>query len=253
MKSNNYIISLTTIPSKFDNLHLTIDSIINQTMLPLKIIVNIPKVYNFRMSSCMISEDKINDFLVKYSKWNCFVNKTNIDYGPGTKLLGLLESDIMTNVDPTNLYIILVDDDLIYKPYMIERFNAEIMKNKTETASFYVYPVHNIRIGQGADGFLIKYDTLHSFSKYYRIINKEDYLGYHDDFYISYYFHVLKKSIEYIAPPNNCLIYDTHLGAFVDALVNLNGKYARHNLNQKAYEILEKINNEGHFRVLSIT
>ena len=42
---NNYIVTLTTIPSKFDNLHLTIDSIINQTMLPSKIIINIPKTY----------------------------------------------------------------------------------------------------------------------------------------------------------------------------------------------------------------
>jgi hypothetical protein len=46
MNQNKYIVSLTTIPAKFDNLYLTVDSIINQTILPDKIIINIPKIYN---------------------------------------------------------------------------------------------------------------------------------------------------------------------------------------------------------------
>jgi hypothetical protein len=46
----NYIISLTTIPTKFDNLYLTIDSIINQTIVPDKIIINIPKFFKINFS-----------------------------------------------------------------------------------------------------------------------------------------------------------------------------------------------------------
>ncbi len=55
---NNYIVSLTTIPSKFDNLYITMDSLINQTMLPSKIILNISKIYNFRFNNLEISSKK---------------------------------------------------------------------------------------------------------------------------------------------------------------------------------------------------
>ena len=101
----NYIISLTTIPSKFDNLHITIDSIIHQTLLPSKIIINIPKKYNFRMNNSSIDMKKINAFKAKYSNYNIFINLINEDYGPGTKLLGLLNSDIISKIDHSNTYI----------------------------------------------------------------------------------------------------------------------------------------------------
>jgi len=68
MNQNKYIVSLTTIPTKFDNLYLTIDSIINQTILPDKIIINIPKMYNFRMNSTSISEDKIMNSSINIQK-----------------------------------------------------------------------------------------------------------------------------------------------------------------------------------------
>ena len=55
-----YIITLTTIPSKFQYLHLTIDSIVKQTIMPDKIIINIPNEYNFRLTG-KISDDEIND------------------------------------------------------------------------------------------------------------------------------------------------------------------------------------------------
>ena len=54
----NYIYSLTTIPAKFDNLYLTIDSLLNQTIKATKIIINIPKQYSLRFNSS-IEKDKI--------------------------------------------------------------------------------------------------------------------------------------------------------------------------------------------------
>lgn len=248
--NNNYIISLTTIPTKFDNLYLTIDSLINQTVLPNKIIINIPKLYNFRMNNNEISIDKINNFIDYYSKFNVFINLLNEDYGPGTKLLGLLNSDIITNIDINNTYIILVDDDLIYKPYMIECFDNYIKLNNCNICSFYRYNYNNIKIGQGSDGFLIKLNILDKFLDYYNIIKDYDYIKYHDDFYISYYLYLLNKNIEFIKAPNNCLIYSTHLNTFTDALCRLNGKYSRINLNNKLYEILNELNNNGCFKLL---
>lgn len=244
----NYIISLTTIPSKFDNLYITIDSIINQTLLPSQIIINIPKIYNFRMNNTSIDIEKINDFREKYSNYNIFINLVDEDYGPGTKLLGLLNSDIITKIDRSNTYIILIDDDSIYKPYMIQLFNCHIKVNSNvEVCSHYVEDYCNIKIGQGVSGFCIKLDTLDHFQKYYNIIKDQDYINYHDDLYISYYFYLLKKNIEYIESPYKCLVYTSHAHTYIDALCNLTGKYSRENLNKKSLEILNKLNNAGCF------
>jgi len=168
------------------------------------------------------------------------------DYGPGTKILGLLNSNILLN-NIKNLYIILIDDDLIYKPYMIEYFDNNIKLNNIEVASYWVYDNNNIKIGQGSDGFLIKSDKLNNFVNYYNIIKDYDYINYHDDYYISYYFKLINISIEYIKPPHNCLIYNTHNDTFTDALCNLKGKYDRNILNIKIYEILNNLNNNGKF------
>ena len=254
MKKNNYIVSLTTIPAKFDNLYLTIDSIINQTILPDKIIINIPKIYNFRMNSTSISQDKINEFINKYSKYNVFVNMIDKDFGPGTKLLGLFHSNIIETYDDDNMYIILVDDDLIYKPYMIEFFDNYTKCNDNidvDVASYYVYNHEQIDVGQGADGFFIKKSSLNLFLQYYNVIKEEDYIHYHDDFYISYYFHLINRHIYFIQPPHYCLIYDLSINSNIDALRNIEGKYNRGKLNVKSTEILNNLRNNNSFSFLS--
>ena len=252
----NYIISLTTIPSKFDNLYITMDTLVQQTMLPSKIIINIPKVYNFRLNNCEIPKEKIDDFINKYSKFNVVVNLLNKDYGPGTKLLGILNNtNLLTAIGADlgaceNTYIILVDDDIIYKPYMIENFDTFAKLNNTEVGSYWVYPFGTIQVGQGVDGFFIKLNILDKFLAYYNAITDLDYVHYHDDFYISYYFLLLNKNIASIKTPTNCLIYETHSNTYVDALCNLEGKYARQNLNYKSYDILHNLNDNGYFDFL---
>jgi hypothetical protein len=249
---NKYIVSLTTIPTKFDNLYLTIDSIITQSILPDKIIINIPKIYNFRMNSTCISQDKINEFIDKYSKYNVIVNMLDHDFGPGTKLLGLFHSNIINSFENDNTYIILIDDDLIYKPYMIEYFdNHTKYCHNVDVASFYVYNHDNVNIGQGADGFFIKQHTLKHFSQYYDKIKEEDYINYHDDFYISYYFQLINKHIHFIQPPHYCLIYDLSVNSDIDALRYIQGKYDRGNLNFKSNEILNNLRNNDCFAFLS--
>lgn len=235
-----YIISLTVIPSKFDYLYLSIDSIINQTYKPEKIIINIPDKYNFRFND-KISQNKIDTLKKKYNNKNIIINILDKDYGPGTKLLGLFHNNIIEEYDLNDdIFIVLVDDDLIYKPYMIEYFNNFTKNNNVDVASYYVYN-KGIQIGQGADGFFIRLKLLNKFLKFYDIIKNEDYLGYHDDFYISYYFYLMKINIFYIKPPNNSLIYDKHNNATVDALSLLKNKYSRGNLNVQCLRILNNL------------
>ena len=227
MQQNTYILSLTTIPSKIDNLHITMDSFICQTRMPNKIILNIPRKYSFRKNNTEIPIDKLTHFMEKYQQYNCVINMIDTDYGPGTKLLGLFENEII-DMNNINTYIILVDDDIIYKPYMIETFDTEIRLNNNinniDVASFYGYNVGHIRIAQGVDGFLMKSMTLAYFLDYYEIIKHYDYVNYHDDFNISFYFHILNQKINILTSPNDCSIYEYHKDTFTDALCEIKGK-----------------------------
>ena len=253
--NNNYIVSLTTIPSKFDNLHITIDSIINQTVLPSKIVVNIPEVYNFRFNDLKISAEQIKKFEDKYSEHNVFINIIKEDFGPGTKLLGLLKSNMISNLDnKPNTYIVVIDDDLKYKPYMIEGFDNFAKTNKNaEVSSYHCYTLYNITIGQGADGFFIKLDCLDHFLNYYNVIQECDYINYHDDVYFSYYFYLINKKIHHLEPLFNCGIYDFQLNSKIDALGSIQGKYSRQNLNIKINDILAEKDNKGEFNFLKQT
>jgi hypothetical protein len=250
----HYIISLTTIPSKFDNLYLTIDSIISQTILPDKIIINIPKIYDFRMNNTSISDEKLSSFKEKYSKYNVCINLLDKDYGPGTKLLGLINSKILEDDNITqNTVIILIDDDLIYKPYVIEHFENYIKTNKNVDLGSYDVEYYNIRIGKGADCYFIKLNTMNKFTDYYNLIKEQDYIFYHDDYFISYYFYLMDKYIYHINAPHNSLIYSLHENSFIDGLHKIEGKYSRDNLYLKSYEILNNLNATGVFDLLKLT
>ena len=246
-----YIISLTTIPSKFDNLYQTIDSIISQKLFPNKIIINIPTKYSFRLNGSIIPENKINDFMDKYSKFGVYINIINNDYGPGTKLLGTLENNMIADFNPQETYVLLIDDDLIYKDYMIENIDSFIKNTGSKIGSFHTYKYKDIKIAQGADCLYINISLLKNFLKYFNLIKDKDYILYHDDFYISYYFHLMSQEINHLIPPNKCNIYETHSETFIDALCKLDGKYKRNNLNKNIYDILYEMKNNNSFIFLN--
>ena len=77
------IVSLTTIPPRFNFLYLTINSIINQTVKPDKIIIHIPEKYNnFFYEKLPVLPKDCEDSV------NIIINQKTKDYGPITKLLG---------------------------------------------------------------------------------------------------------------------------------------------------------------------
>jgi hypothetical protein len=220
-------------------------------MPPEKIIINIPKIYNFRMKNSQIHPEKIHKFRQKYASKNVFINFVEKDYGPGTKLIGLLNSPFLDGLDKSSTFIVLVDDDVHYQYYMIEDFNYnKQVHSKIQAASFYAYDYNNVRVGQGADGFFIQLDCLDRFLKYYSLIKDKDLINYHDDFYISYYLHMLRKEIRFISPPYESLIYVKLPNSEIDPLHKLTGKYDRTNLNTNSFKILEDMNRSGDFDFL---
>ena len=247
MISYKYIFSLSTIPSRINYIESTIKSLLEQTLKPEKIILNIPKKYNLRFKSS-IQKIHIEKVLNKYLH-KIIINYIDSDYGPGTKLMGLIKSKLI-KMDIEDTYIVLVDDDHIYKPQMLEYFdnyNKKIYDNKLKVASYYCYNLNKITIGQGADGFFIKLNLLFDFEVYYDIIKKNDLILYHDDYYISYYFHLKQIPINHIKSTIDNLIYVKEKSWNIDSLVSIKNEYNRSNLCKKIKKILSNLKNEGKF------
>ena len=102
--SHKVFVSLTSIPSRIPNLHYTINSLLGQYQMIDKIIVNIPfKYHRFDDPIIIPLFLRLNDKII--------INRCE-DYGPATKLLGLLaNSDIKP--EPEDI-IIICDDDRNY-------------------------------------------------------------------------------------------------------------------------------------------
>ncbi len=179
----NYMIfvSLTTIPQRIKNLNKSIESLLKQTKKPNKIFINIPKKYKrFREIIDNDQIPKFNDSAVEITRCE--------DYGPGTKLLGSL------NKFEKDSLIILVDDDHVYEDYMIEKFFYFYSKAPNNAYSFYVHPLGNFGVGQGADGFAINSNFLDGVRKFYdEVVKTNKDLFIHDDLWISFFLFYVKK------------------------------------------------------------
>ena len=111
-----FFVSMSTSPTRIAHMRPTIDSIIEQTYKPDRIIVNIPLVYQ-RTGAAY----EIPDWLAEYK--NVVVNVVPEDLGPITKL------HPATRVIPAaeDVYIATIDDDIRYLPHMLEDFARAIV------------------------------------------------------------------------------------------------------------------------------
>ena len=210
--------SLTIIPHRIKSLNKKIDSLLKQTKKPDKIFINIPYAYK------RFSEKIENEQLPKFNNKTIEITRCE-DCGPGTKLLGSL------NKLEKDSLLILVDDDNIYEDYMVEKFCQHFINDSDSCYSFYVHPLGNLGIGQGADGFAINTNHLNGIKKFYEEVVK-DYkeLFLYDDLWISYFLSFFKKK-KILSLQNELkkdkdgklsLIYKTHILA--KGLISIYGK-----------------------------
>ena len=211
-------ISISTIPQRLKYLKESVNSLLNQTKKPDKIFVNIP--YNYKRFNETIKENQIPEFD------NNTVEVVRCeDCGPGTKLLGSL------NKFKKNSLVILADDDHTYENYMVEKFFYFYSKAPNNAYSFYVHPLGNFGIGQGADGFAINTNHLHGVKNFYdKVVRNYKELFLYDDLWISYFLFFFRKnkilSLQEHLKKNNdgkpYLIYKIHV--VTSGLVSTYGK-----------------------------
>ena len=211
-------ISLSTIPQRVKNINLSVDSLLKQTKKPDKIFINIPNKY--KRFDEMVHDNQIP----KFSDNRVEVTRCE-DCGPGTKLLGSLDK---LN---KNSLLILADDDHIYEDYMIEKFYYFYSRAPNNAYSFYVHPLGNFGVGQGADGFAINTNHLDGIKIFYdKIVKNYKELFLYDDLWISYFLYFFRKnkilSLQEHLKKNDdnkrSLIYKTHIIA--SGLISTYGK-----------------------------
>ena len=211
-------VSTSTIPQRIKNLDKSIKSLLNQTKKHDKIFINIP--FKYKRFSETIKDDEIpkfNSSVVEITRCE--------DCGPATKLLGSLDKL------EKNSLVILFDDDHVYENYMIEKFFYFYSKAPNNSYSFYVHPLGNFGIGQGADGFAINTNCLKGVKNFYdKVVKDYKELFLYDDLWISYFLYFFKKNKilslrEHLKKDKDgkpSLIYKKHIVA--SGLVEMYGK-----------------------------
>ena len=209
----NFCVSLTSLPSRINNIDQTLNCISNQTLKPNKVFLNLP--YKFkRFPNYNFHKDQIS--ILK--KYNIEISRCE-DYGPATKLMGSLEK-IKNDFD----CVILIDDDHIYHPKAFEILINNFRKERVNY-SYYLNKIFNIRNAQCSDGFLINtklLDNIESFYDKYVKNNKNMFLD--DDLWFAIYLYCEKKSYtkniieEFRDKTGEFLSYKQSINKDIDAL-----------------------------------
>ena len=123
------------------------------------------------------------------------------------------------NAGKKNSIIILADDDQIYEDYMIEKLYYFSSLYPNNAYSFYVHPIGDIGVGQGADGFAINTNSLDGIEIFYeKVVKNYKELFLYDDLWISFFLIHFKKNkvfslrdyLKKDSSGNPTLIYKSH-------------------------------------------
>lgn len=229
------IASFSVIPSRLPTLSKCVESMLNQTVPPDRIVINIPQY--FRRFKCHISDDLIPRFDSK----RVVINRCD-DMGPGTKLLGSL-----SYVSDDSL-LVLVDDDMEYDTQLVEHLSRCVLETNA-ASSFHVYQIKSRRsyiIGQGSDGFAIDGKHLRDIQSFFAIAQKNMHVWLNDDLWISFF--LFLKGVDIVSCKDFCR---SHVQGYVegevftpvaapDGLVEIKGRYARWRSLHRGVRYLER-------------
>jgi hypothetical protein len=166
-------VGLTTLPSRIGKLEPTIRSLLAQTLPPDRIFVCLP------LTSI---RERCGYSLPPWLSWlppRVQLVRCTQDYGPGTKLLGCLPQV------PTDACLIVVDDDMVYKPFLVERLYRAQVDRRDTSFSFFVERIGRLRCGQGADGFSFWTPNLAGIEAFAAVALESRHLFVADDLWIS--------------------------------------------------------------------
>jgi len=167
-------VGVTTLPSRIERLKPTIESLRAQSLVPDRIFVSVP-LRSVREDR----EYRIPPWLAAPPPGMELV-RCAVDYGPGTKLLGCLP-----RIAAAAACLILVDDDMVYEPFLVERLAEAQLARKDAAFSFHVFRVGRFDCGQAADGFSVWTPTLGGIDVFAARVLRSRHLFLEDDYWRS--------------------------------------------------------------------
>jgi hypothetical protein len=206
-QNDEIIVTLSTSPTRLNDIKSTLDSMLNQSIKPTKIFINVP--YVFKRTGEGYDNNKLEN--IKNIDSRIQINRCE-DKGPITKVLETLK----LNTNPDSI-IIIMDDDIIYNNDTIEKLTSELKKNPDKVIAGSIFKHENIDIVEG-------FKTI----CFHRKIFKDDFFDFvnktnsyvhcykSDDFIISHYLN--KNNINAIKSDINIQILNHGLQS--DALQN---------------------------------
>lgn len=166
-------VSFTTIPSRINNITELLNTLENQTLQPVKYIINYPeKLLRLNIVSDTEKFIKIIEEHSLYKDNRIYLNKC-ADYGPITKIYPLINLDFINEND----MIIIIDDDNDYNNYLFEELVKQFKDYKCKeciAVSGLLYPINlndifrltkpglNTELIEAAFGFIISKSFLTS-------------------------------------------------------------------------------------------
>ncbi len=208
-------VGLTTLPSRIHHLRPTLDSLRNQTFPPDAILLCLPRR--------SIREDCAYDrpgWLQEYAPLLRIVDCEE-DHGPGTKLLGCLDHL------PEQGCLVLVDDDLVYRPFLLDCLYRRQVADPRSSFSFWTYSFEGIDVGQGADGFSFHVPNLAGIREFAERAVRHPQLRFADDLWISAFLKragISVRSLRHELPDDEDVYETVHR---VNQLRDMEGVHAR--------------------------
>ena len=229
MKKNKIIICLTAIPSRINLIEPVLNSLINQSIKPDKIYINVPIKYK------RFKEKLIEPKFIKKNFKNIveffYLEK---DYGPATKFIGSMLNPKIKKDD----LIVITDDDVI----KVHNWLRMLLKNHIDNrVTGFVEKNLGQSIIWGYLGYVFKKDLIDvkDLIKFYSKVKNECFLV--DDHWFTGYCHYRKIPI-YNIPISTYNVINTQFehGGSNDSLVNMDGNNSRVNASNQCRKVIKK-------------
>lgn len=171
------ILGITTLPSRIAHMRPCLESLLDGLQVPDKIYLSVPQVS---------LREKTGYEIPAFFHEPGFAEKIAIlrlerDYGPGTKLLGMLSRI----TEPS--YVVIADDDVTYRRFFLRRLIEYQRTDHHACHSWHVYSLAGLRVGQGVDGISFWSPNLEGVWDFYETYVAGTDLMFHDDLWISFF------------------------------------------------------------------
>jgi len=202
MNNSKTIITLTSIPTRFDQTAKNLDYLLTNLKNPnsTTVILNIPRIYK-RFMPNISGRRKIKQLRTRFP--NLRINENIPDMGPVTKIypsLSFIESQ------STNSIVLILDDEM-YRPDAIERIIKCQNDDLFTVHSYWVYEYngnaetkwgnHKIQVPQGVDIIATCRDILRDLNPF--VNNYLSHCRYVDDLLLAEYFRTKGVPVKQIA------------------------------------------------------